>query len=335
MLMATVLVQVTFAQAPITANNLNIIGDVTTIAICGNDMVDPGPSGADQAWDMSGLTETEEQGFMFVNPENTYWGYEFPASTICGVSWTGEHSYYRFDSEGVTVEGYAGTIPDPQPTDTFKIIYDDPENFIPVPFDYGDTHQDDNSGTSYAAGLEIPFTGDVDFEADGYGTLILPTGTYENVVRYRFFRTQLGDTGFGIITQTKEQWGWMSPDHRFWLMIQEINDDGFSESELIWYDKDPLPALVTSVQDIDNMSLEFFPNPAIDGQEVNLKWDRNEIAEVSVTAISGKQILNEQVTLQNGLNPLNLSGITTYEGLYVVQVMTERGVTTSKLVLRK
>ncbi len=83
------IVQATFAQAPITSNNLNIIGDTTTIAICGNDAVAPGSSGADQTWDMSSLNETEEQGFTFVDPEDTFWGYQFPASTICGVSWAG------------------------------------------------------------------------------------------------------------------------------------------------------------------------------------------------------------------------------------------------------
>lgn len=335
LLIFTAISLVTFGQDPITANNLNIIGDVTTTAICGNDAVNPGPEGADQIWDMSDLTETEEQAFTFVDPQGTLWGYQFPSSTICGVSWTGEHSYYRFDSDGVSVEGYAGLVLDQEPTDTFKIVYDDPENFIPIPFEYEDTHQDDNSGTSYAVGFEIPFTGDVDYEVDGYGTLILPTGTYENVLRYHFLRTQVGDTGFGTITQTKEQWGWMSPDHRFWLMIQEINNDGFSESELIWYDKDPLPALVTGQEDQTELAVELYPNPSVVGRLLNLKWDRNESALLSITAVSGQQILNERVNLQNGVNPVDLAGISATEGLYIVQVVTERGVATSKLVVKR
>ncbi len=174
----------------------------------------------------------------------------------------------------------------------------------------------------------------MDFEVDGFGTLILPTGTYENVLRYHFFRTQVGDTGFVTITQTKEQCGWMSSDHRFWLMIQEINNDGFSDSELIWYDKDPLPALVTSQEEQAQLTIELYPNPTVVGQVLNLKWDHNESAQLSITALSGQQIINERVNLHNGFNPFDLSGRIAAEGIYIVQIATARGLATSKLVVR-
>ncbi len=324
-----------FGQGVITANNLNVIGDITTIAICGGNVVNPGPAGADQIWDMSNLSETEEQSFNFVDPEETLWGYEFPTSTLCGISWLGEHSYYRFDDDGVSVVGYAGLSTIIDPTDTFKIIFSEAENFIPIPFEYNDMHQDDFAGTSYAFGFEVPFTGDVDFEADGYGTLILPTGTYENVVRYHFFRTQINGSGLGSTTQTKEQWGWMSEDHRFWLMIQEINNDGFSDAELIWYDKDPLPALPTDVKDLEELTFEMYPNPANIGQSVNLSWERSETAQVSLTNVSGQQIFNKQINLQQGFNTINLSSVPAIEGLYFVQILTDHGSAMSKLVLKK
>lgn len=332
-ILANLLFGSVFAQGPITSDNLFQVGDETTIAICGNDMVDAGPSGADQTWDMSGLTETEEQGFTFVDPEGTFWNEDFPMSTICGINWTGENSYYSHGVDGLTVEGYAGLVPG-QDTDTFKLVYDDTEFFIPIPFEFGDQHSDDFSGTSYALGIEVPFTGGVEFEADGYGTLILPTGTYTDVVRYHFTREQINETGGFEITQTKEQWGWMSMSHRNWLMIQEINNDGFSESELIWYDKNPF-SIITGIENPSEFPLTVFPNPASRNELINLQWDRTETVQFTLTSVAGKQMMDVQMNLIPGNNSIDLSGVEAAEGLYVIQVNSTRGTETSRLILSK
>jgi hypothetical protein len=317
----------------IDANNLNLIGDQTTIAICGLDAVNPGSAGSDVTWDMSNLIETEEQSFTYVDPQDTPWGYQFPTANICGINWQNEHSYYRFDENGITTVGYAGLTTIVDPTDTFKIVFGDDENFIPIPFEYNDMHQDDFDGISYAFGFEVPFTGDVDFEVDGEGTLILPTGTYENVVRYHFNRTQVNGMGPGTTTQTKEQWGWMSSDHRFWLMIQEITNDGFSDSELIWYDKNPLPAIPTGIENQTITQLELFPNPASVGESIYLNWPENETAQLIISDITGKQILSEQTVLQQGQNIIQIPN-NAQSGIYILKLISSYGQYNSKIVLK-
>ena len=50
--------------------------------------------------------------------------------------------------------------------------------------------------------------GTVDLQVDGHGTLILPTGMYDDVVRYHFDRIQ-NNTVFGNTVQTsKGQESW-------------------------------------------------------------------------------------------------------------------------------
>lgn len=326
----TVLASATMAQGPAITNNcLPQIGDIATIAICENDVVNPGPAGENQTWDMSGLTETEERAFIFVSPELGFCGEQFTDATLCGLDWTNNNSFYKFDSNGLSAVAYTTLVDD---TDTMKMIFDDFENFIPMPYSFGDTHTDDFSGTSYLPSLDVPFTGDVSFEADGYGTLILPTGTYTDVVRYRFLREQVSMAQIEIV-QTKEQYGWVSASHRFWLLIMETNSTDFSESELVWFDKNPAP-VVSSVKENQQLPLAVFPNPAQTNDAIFIEWDQNETADIKVFSISGKQLMAAQVNLQAGDNAINLKGIGASAGLHLIQVITDRGTATTKLVIR-
>lgn len=222
------------AQPTITADNLPIVGDHVVIAICSG-VPAPGDAGENVTWDMSGLTELEEQYFDFVAPSSTVSGTRFPDATFCGVSWDDSHSFYSDTSGGLAVEGYAVEV---APGDSALSIYSDPEQLVSLPYTYGTKYVDTFAGDHLALGFSVPFSGTLDFEADGYGTLILPTGTYENVVRYHFSREESS----GGATQTKDQWAWVSADYRFWLLLMETVVTTGGTTHQIWYDKNPASA---------------------------------------------------------------------------------------------
>jgi hypothetical protein len=264
------------AQPVITTNNIPQLGDAVTIGLC-SDIVDADAlntsAGAIQTWDFSGLTETEEQMFTFVDPATTFWANDYPGANLCGVSWTGSHSYYHVGSGALETSGNAQIVPGTAPEDTIKMIYStDIERIVPLPYTYLDQSTDNFAGSFSFGALVGTMDGNISFEADGYGTLILPNGTYENVVRYHFNRTQ-NNTLITTTTTTKEQWAWVSEDHRFWLLLMEINFDGFATSDLVWYDKSPLPAVVSSVQEREALAWSIHPNPASIGTSVLLQSD--------------------------------------------------------------
>lgn len=308
-----------FAQMEITNSNLPVLGDSVVIAICDND-VEPGSAGVGVIWDMSGLSESETEYFVYREPDATPWGDEFPSAGICGISWEDSYSYYLFNSDGITTVGYAGLVP---PSDTFKVIYSNPEFFIPLPYSVGTTHSDDFAGTSQTLGFIIPFTGDIDFEADGEGTLILPTGTYHNVVRYHFNRTQTNTFMGGSTTTTKEQWGWVSTDYRFWLLLMEVTNDGFSDTELIWYDKNPYPASIVSIHAESMQEIHIVSNP-ITNNTLAFNWNANQTVNYSLTNIAGEIINSENVLLNQGLNSIHFSENIS-DGLYFLTISTAAG----------
>jgi len=195
----------------------------------------PGNEGANETWDMSGLAENEEQFFDFVDPATTAWGDEFPDATLCGLGWLDSYTYYNTTGGALTVEGHVIIARG----DTVKTIFDDTEQIVTLPYTHGTTFIDTFDGEFHVDPLIVPFSGTLDSEADGYGTLILPNATYNNVARYHFFREQTNGTSQP--TQTKEQWAWVLADRRFWLLLMETNFDGFSYNHQIWYDKNPSP----------------------------------------------------------------------------------------------
>ncbi|MBC8366264.1 hypothetical protein H8E52_02530 [bacterium] len=229
------------SQATITEGNLPQIGDHVTIGI-NWDAPTPGSAGANQTWDHSGLVEEDSEYFDFVEPSTTDWWEDFTESTLSGISWTDTHSYYKISRGDLSAEGFA------VPVSEFlvaKTMYDDTEQILPLPYTYGSTSQDDFSGTWWLGESPYPFTGTVEFEADGYGTLILPSGTYHNVVRYHLYREQVNVADLNRNTVTKDQWAWVSSDFRFWLLLMESSYDGFAYSYLTWWDKNPYGATPT------------------------------------------------------------------------------------------
>ena len=323
------------AQPIIGTPNMPQLGDVVTIGLC-DDIVDANALNAAigpmQIWDMSGLTEASEEQFTFVDPATSLWANDFPASNLCGISWEGSHSYYIIGASALETEGQATIMPGPAPEDTAKIIYPvDHERILELPYTYGDGHTDTFSGTLDAGPFLGTIAGTVDLDVDGYGTLILPTGTYTNVVRYHLDRVQ-NNTVMGITsTQTKEQWAWVSADHRFWLLLMEINDDGFSTSDLVWYDKNPALAGPSGQAEIAQAAWSLHPNPVEPGTSVSIMGNSDSSAlRMEVIDATGRSLR----TFPVGTTRFSTDAMA--PGMYVVRFLHSNGTPagTARLMVR-
>jgi len=320
---------VAITQPEITQANLPIIGDHVIISICSG-QVEPGDAGADITWDMSGLQEQEEQYFDYIAASEGPHADSFPNANICGVSWLDDYSFYGHSPNSLTAEGYVVTYNN---SDTTLMVFDDHEQIVGLPYTYNDTFTDEFDGTSYIDGIgTFPFDGTIDFEADGYGTLTLPNGTYNNVVRYHFTREQTNYfNGFPAGTQTKEQWAWVSSDYRFWLLLMETIFDGVSTSSLIWYDKNPYPA-TTGISPIQFNSGNIYPNPLKTGQQLHIRWNETEESTISVIRSDGRLVFKYKELLQQGSNSIDIP--IESEGLYIIQVQTSTQLVSGKILLQ-
>ena len=314
-----------FCQPEITSINMPSDGEHYPIAIIDTDATNVGDAGMNIDWDFSGLIEAEEQAFDFMNPGGTIFGYRYPDATIAGYGWNNSYSYYEVGADMLSVHGHAIVLDLLDPTDTSFVDFDNPESVINLPFTYNDSFNDDFDGESIALGFTQAFTGTTSVEVDGYGTLTLPNATYSNVIRIHVNRVQENDFG---PDQTKEQHFWMSEDFKFWLLFMETSNTGFGDDHLVWYSKNPIP-VSTSITEVEESDLELFPNPALDGQAVNLKAD-SPMLSVSIFDAKGALIYTQSA---NSL--MNLQLHPAFDpGLYHISVETIEGVQTKRLIIQ-
>ena len=323
------------AQPTITVNNLPQLGDVVTIGRC-TDIIDAdaldASAGAMQTWDFSGLTEFSEEQFYFVDPATTPWTADFPNSNLCGISWDDAYSYYILSASALETEGNAIIVPGPPPEDTAKFLFNgNTERILELPYSFGDAFLDDFSGTFSASGFLGTMDGTVDLQVDGHGTLILPTGMYDDVVRYHFDRIQNNNVFGNTVQTSKEQWAWVSADHRFWLLLMEINYDGFNTSQQVWYDKNPALAGPTGQVEVAQAAWSLHPNPVEPGTSVSIVGNSDRSAlRMEVIDATGRSLR----TFPVGTTRISTDAMA--PGVYVVRFLGPNGTTagTTRLVVR-
>ncbi len=89
----------------------------------------------------------------------------------------------------------------------------------------------------------------------------------------------------------------------------------------------PISVTVLKTDDLKTTSLKFYPNPANSFIFLNLD-PNNKMEQISITDLSGKVLLNWHYIKNNRLDVSSLK-----DGLYIIQVITNDGVLTNKLMI--
>lgn len=133
---------------------------------------DPNISGANVTWDFSSATlELNQATVSYALPSATPYAASYPASNLAQViSVAGSTIYAYFELSTSQLDILAEDVGSPDPS-----VYSTPKTPLMFPFGYQDSFVDNyiESGVGY----------NVTREYTGYGTLILPTGTFTNVVK--------------------------------------------------------------------------------------------------------------------------------------------------------
>jgi len=163
------------------------IGSIYTLTLADSTGIQPGNNGTGITWDFSALVNTGSiQVDTFLLPSATPYGATFPTADIADHEiYPGTNYYVYYHNDGSEFQRIGNVQPD-------VVIYSDPANEFPYPVSYGNTFSD----TYYASynqtstGTLVHMWGVATETADGLGTIILPTGTYSNVLRLSGVRTE-------------------------------------------------------------------------------------------------------------------------------------------------
>lgn len=268
----------TFAQPVINNNNMPAIGNSHTIKVVqDNPAISQGPAGPDLTWSFEDLTPTDEHTLHFITPSETPHATAFEAANYAMEYvppiqiGTPKTQYHFFDNanDGLTELGRVYAASDSQTGNVLS--FNDAVKWLNYEWTYQDQLQDSFESTYTSNETELKREGQTTVQADGYGSLNLPYGRFDNVLRLRITTTYSDQVVGTSVTfnYTEESFVWISPKYAMpLLMLSNENVEGSPSSVLtVIYLEDPTLAdqLVGVKETVALTSnVQFTPNPTQD-----------------------------------------------------------------------
>lgn len=315
---------VSLAQPTLTATGVNpVYGDVYSGYTSG--YISPGSSGANQTWNLASLTGSSGGTATAVAPASTTYGSSFPGSNL---SWdnnsSASESFYKTSPTAFQFYGIASS--------TTLMSYSNPEDFLRFPFTYNDTYYDTWAVQFVNGGYTFYRTGTTTVTADGYGTLITPNGTYNNVLRIHFVQVYQDSANIGgpyIVSYNNDEYMWYKEGvHVQLATLYNLTTSAGGPYTGGSYATGSLgvenaPLLISSVN--------LFPNPATDQVTVDFTLTENQAVEIKLFNDLGQQVkISQSVGGVQGLNMLQLDVADLPEGIYFAQLLCKENVAATK-----
>jgi len=319
-LIGTALTVHTSAQITLTsATSVPTIGDNYAYVV-GNSNLSVDQGGANQTWDLSTLTGSAAT-YNYISLSSSLEPATYPSANVI-ESASGAEGYLTNTS---TEYSYVGQyIPG-----SARVIYTDPRKYLIFPMDFNDVFTDTWSGTveNIQAAQTFDRAGSTEITADGYGTLILPTGTVNDVLRIRAVANYDDDyQGLPIATYTDTIYTWYEATTNNFIASHSISWANFSLlAKYSSYMDNGLVSIDDQITAASDFSL--FPNPATDFVQMK---SASQVLSLQIADITGKIIRTIDFSQheQNGFSVSDLP-----KGIYMVTSTTSEGHHSTRIVV--
>jgi hypothetical protein len=315
---------VSIAQPTLTATGINpVLGD--NLTYFNGNYVGPGPSGANQTWNLSTISGTSGGLTTIVTPASTTNGSSFTTSSVAAENTSsGTNNYYKTSAIALQNSGIdAGGI---------VITYSDFEDYLRFPVSYTNSFTDTWAATFFS-GTQFWRTGNTTATADSYGTLITPNGTYTNVMRVHFVQIYQDSAYFGtpfITTYNNDQYFWYKEGvHLPIAGVYTLTSSSGGPYTGGFYNS----TVVVGINEVSNhiTSSNVFPNPAVDLITINFELTENKKVTIQLFNSLGQEMeINQSTNGSKGLNSIQLNIATLPEGIYFAQLLLEGNTAVTK-----
>lgn len=305
--------------------NVPAIGDVSYLQFVSPTGLSAGSSGPNVSWDFSVLENTSNSQVIVVDPATTPAGGDYPGANIAFNMDNVVYSYLIFDNTGMYYMGAkadTGTYP-------YQLIYSDHRQLLQYPFAFATSFSDSYKGISTASVAEVKVDGYSIVVADAYGTLTLPTGTYNDVLRINIFDTETDSIFVGgeflmLNEVIREQFLWYAPNSKHPLFNLEFVTTNGVETVCCFYST--AGSGINSNMNEAVSDLNVFPNPAANQIFIDFKLSQNKVAIVSVVNHVGQVIITREISRQTpGMvsEKININALPA--GIYFLNVSCKSG----------
>jgi hypothetical protein len=293
--LAALAVSAVASAQPVIGNGNNIppVGYSDSIAVVGSG-VTPGPGGVNVTWNFSTHTPTIGGWFTFVSPATTPYTQAFPSAThalqLSPMAGGSIYEYYvlspaKWEVIGGSITGSSG--------DNYTA---NPKTMMPFPFSFSDVVTDTFTKQNGTHTVTMTY--------DGYGTLITPYATYNNVVR---MKREFGGNDYFY------DWFTTSP----YLMTVATYDNNTGRLTFIG------KSVINSIDDLssDAPNVTVVPNPVSSVAAIRVQGGSAVNGRLIVTNAVGSIV--REVAIRNNEAGFSREGLTS--GVYFYSLCTEKG----------
>jgi hypothetical protein len=331
--------QVAFSQVPVLtlANSGPQPGDVLTYYPADTANVGTGASGAGQHWDYSGLlTGTTPFSETYVDA-----GSAVPGANVAWTDPAGTFKqYFSINSSAYSLVAVSAFSP-PSLEPLWTLMYADPQTLLTYPFTYPGSFTDQHAAFYTLPQSSLFRIGTSSTIADGYGTLVLPAGTFENVLRLKIVIDDrdsivMTDPPLPFIEENHvEIFLWFDGIHKTPLL--RIRKTAGTANGIVTYHKEvAVAAGLNGVAEVPGTGVVFrlYPDPAATASCAEFTLAAPLTLEFSLVSQAGttvRTIKKEQFASGKHFVPLDVSGIA--PGVYLVKCTSPFGESCRKLVV--
>ncbi|CAN5850101.1 hypothetical protein BH11BAC7_BH11BAC7_18940 [soil metagenome] len=281
------------AQITLTSSDFPIAGDVFTLHLSDTTGVQPGNAGTGINWNF--VSSDSSVGTMvdsFKTVMNTPYGASYPQANLALHEISPTVNYFVYFNVNATSADRVGNA-----DLTNVITYTNPATQYVFPLTYGTTSSDTYSASYVDAnsGSTVHVHGSGTMNADATGTIVLPSGTYNNVLRMHYTRTE-HDTIFTVangnfpVTVTESFYLWYQageyyPIFHLQMVTNQVASGPVTHKKVVGWRAGNMSAGI-----VENTlsTVHVYPIPATD--KIFINATDHLIKTVSLYDVTGKAI---------------------------------------------
>ncbi len=289
-----------FSQPSLTTGTFNLQpGNNSSVYLIAEPYPSVGNPGANQTWDFSAAVIDTSVNYSVYDPANSTLSATYPDATVLyRLAGGGQiiEAFYEMLPDSIVYHGYQTTIVAQGVALTQQATFTNTEKIMDLPMSFQQVHTDSFSGpfTSFntTTGTMNYFrSGNITTEYDGYGTVITPFTTYQNVIRIHaseiYSDTLSSIPGFSFGFES-DIYYWFRPGDKFPIAQHTTLKQGglLTSTTVAVYNP-----WATSLDDASsNISTSVFPNPANEFLRVTFELAQPQPASIQLYNAAGQVV---------------------------------------------
>lgn len=316
------------AVAQPTVNNVTVpIGDSAIVRIFDEYEITSIPTSGNHTWDFSTIPYSayvDSAKYRLLSPTSTPYAADFPTATFCmNVEFTEDgtpFNLYHYVRNTTDSFWFLGTK---SPTSTFEDeIYDNPQVLYKFPFVLNNVQSDFYSFTSGD-------TGSTRTKYVGWGNIITPFGTYNNVVLFEEYYYNSETSTWDV-------------DYYRWTSVATLNEIfhlyGYGTEDVDGEIFDWSSASTSIAQEnlVKKYDLSIYPNPSKNISYISFQLKEKTDLQIQLISVDGrvsKNILTDK--LQAGFHQIPISTSELANGTYFVRILFGSNAYATTIIVEK